>query len=81
MYLLAVRPVEEILAEFVQVEEAIYLEKVVISPWPEKSSSRLQIKHGIVAVYEAGTALAKIPITTVALSPGFMRYFLLRDSK
>ena len=69
MYLLAVRPVEEILAEFVQVEEAIYLEKVVISPWPEKASSRLQIKHGIVAVYEAGTALAKIPITTRGLVP------------
>lgn len=71
VYLLAVKPGDDILDDNTLVTQAVYAEQVVLSPWPpgKSSPSRLRVKHGIVALYEAGTALAKIPVRQPGLVP------------
>ena len=83
VYLLAVKPGDDILEDNTLVTQAVYAEQVVLSPWPpdKPSSSRLRVKHGIVALYEAGTALAKIPVRQRGLVPRLYAVLSLEDQQ
>lgn len=46
-----------------------YVEELSNRPWPPSSKGRLQIKHLVQAIYEAGFALAAKPITVRGTVP------------
>ena len=54
-----------------------YREELIFSPWPPQSESRLQVKHVVQAVHEAGFALAAKPITVPGSVPRLYAMMLL----
>lgn len=56
-------------------------EQVIIKPWPSGSPSRLLIKHGVVALYEAGSALAAQPETRRGYVPRLYAGLFLRGQQ
>lgn len=56
-------------------------EEIVIKPWPSGSPSRLLIKHGIIALYEAGLALAALPVTRRGYVPRLYAGLFLQNQQ
>ena len=59
MRCLALKSWDEPLSEAITVQYHDFKEMLVLSPWPQ-GSSRLLVKHAVVALYKAGTELAAI---------------------
>ena len=58
-----------------------YKETLIISPWPNVSSSLLLIKHAVVALYEAGIALAAKPATVPGYAPRLYAGLFLKNQQ
>lgn len=56
-------------------------EQIIIKPWPSGSPSRLLIQHGVVALYEAGVALAAQPVTRRDYVPRLYAGLFLQDQQ
>lgn len=56
-------------------------EQIVLKPWPSGSPSRLLTKHGVVALYEAGVALAAKPVTRPGFVPRLYAGLFVRDEQ
>ena len=52
LYYLAIKPWHELLTREIAITGHGYAAQIVISPWPE-TQSRLQVKHGILALFWA----------------------------
>lgn len=55
--------------------------ELIIAPWPDSSSRRLLVQHGVVGLYQAGYALAKIPVPANGLLPRLYSGLFLQNKQ
>ena len=56
-------------------------ERIVLKPWPSGSPSQLLTKHGVIALYEAGLALAALPVTRRGYAPRLYAGLFLQNQQ
>lgn len=55
--------------------------ELIIAPWPDTSSRLLLVQHGVVGLYQAGYALAKIPVPAKGLLPRLYSGLFLQNKQ
>lgn len=55
--------------------------ELIIAPWPDTSSRLLLVRHGVVGLYQAGYALAKIPVPANGLLPRLYSGLFLQNKQ
>ena len=79
--ILALESWEQLLGHVTGLLDPNYKETLIISPWPDVSSGLLLIKHAVVALYEAGFALAAKPATVPGYAPRLYAGLFLQDQQ